>query len=81
MNRGRIFQVNLQRGMVIVEIESRDFAVFEILDGIELEVGDEVGGNLEALGGEQLRHLESGRGFSAYGQTGPSSLGACRALL
>lgn len=81
MPTGRVVEVNAQRGMVIIQIADGEYAVFELLDGIDIEVGDSVRGDLGALGGEQLVHLESAQAFEAYGQSGPSSLSACRALL
>ncbi len=44
--------------------------MFELLDGIDLELGGEVQGALAALGGEQLLYLPTGETFQAYGQTG-----------
>ena len=81
MQTGRVCAMNAQRGMFIVEIVGGEYAVFELLDSIEIEIGDTVRGDLRALGGEQLVHIESGERFEAYGQSGPSSLSACRALL
>lgn len=81
MQTGTVVALNPQRGMFIVEIHDGDYAVFELLDGIDLHVGDQVRGDLEALGSEELMHLEQKQRFSAYGQSGPSSLAACKRLL
>ena len=78
---GTVVAVNQRRGMFIVEIASGEFAVFELLAGIDIAVGDEVQGNLEGLGSETLYHRGQGRSFSAYGQSGPSSRSACERLL
>ncbi|WP_231586118.1 hypothetical protein [Pandoraea apista] len=67
--------------MFIVQIDDGDFAVFELLDGIGVAVGDRISGDLDALGGERLHHLGQQRRFNAYGQSGPSSLSACKRLL
>lgn len=67
--------------MFIVAIDGSDYAVFELLDGVDLEVGDRLQGNLDALGGEELFHLGQRRNFNVYGQSGPSSLSACQRLL
>lgn len=66
--------------MFIVSIDSGDFAVFELLSGIDIAIGDRVQGNLHALGGTELFHVDSEEAFSVYGQSGPSSLRACQRL-
>ena len=81
MKVGLVVAVNARRGMFIVEIESGDYSVFELLSGVDIAVGEKVRGDLHALGGEELYHLGSGGRFSAYGQSGPSSLAACQRLL
>lgn len=81
MTTGSVVAINSQRGMIIVAIEGGDYAVFELLSGVDIAVGDRVRGDLEALGGEELVHLDSGDRFSVYGQSGPSSLTACQRLL
>lgn len=81
MQVGSVVAVNARRGMFIVAIESGDYAVFELVSGVDIAVGDKVRGDLDALGGEDLTHLGSGRRFNAYGQSGPSSLAACQRLL
>ncbi|MDN7754739.1 hypothetical protein [Burkholderia gladioli] len=81
MQKGTVVAVNLARGMFIVQIDHGDYAVFELLDDIEIAAGDRISGDLEALGGEQLQHLGQQRRFDAYGQSGPSSFDACKRLL
>ena len=81
MQKGTVVSVNAGRGMFIVEIDQGDYAVFELLEGIDIATGDRLAGDLEALGGEDLQHLGQQRRFSAYGQSGPSSLSACKRLL
>ncbi|MGF7192007.1 hypothetical protein JOE11_005080 [Robbsia andropogonis] len=69
--------------MFIVEIGngSGDYAVFELLSATEVEVGDKLRGDLDSLGGENLRNLRTGQSISVYGQSGPSTLLACRRLM
>lgn len=67
--------------MFIVAIDGGDYAVFELLEGVDLEVGHRLQGNLDALGGEELFHLDQQCNFNVYGQSGPSSLSACQRLL
>lgn len=78
---GRVIAVNPGRATFIVEIDGGDFAVFELIDSVSISIGDEVQGNLEALGSEQLVHLTTRKAFSAFGQSGPSSRAACDRLL
>ncbi|CAD6559518.1 hypothetical protein LMG27952_06883 [Paraburkholderia hiiakae] len=81
MQEGTVVAVNQRRGMFIAQIDEGDFAVFELLAGIDIAIGDRVAGDLEALGREELRHLGQRRRFAVYGQSGPSSLAACRRLV
>ncbi|MFP3802030.1 hypothetical protein [Paraburkholderia sp. SIMBA_027] len=81
MQKGTVVAVNLTRGMFIVQIDHGDCAVFELLDDIDIAVGDRISGDLEALSSEQLLHLGQQRRFNAYGQSGPSSFSACKRIL
>lgn len=74
---GTVTHVNPRNGMFIIAIDSGDHVVFENLSSTEVSVGDRIRGDLEALGGEELAHLGESESFSAFGQTGPSSLQAC----
>lgn len=67
--------------MFVVQIDEGDFVVFESMADIDIAVGDRIAGDLEALGGEELRHLGQTRRFDAYGQSGPSSLAARKRLV
>lgn len=78
---GRIIQISRRGIMFIVQIDGGDYAVFELLDSIEIAVGDAISGELEGLGGEELLHLGHGKPFRVYGQSGPSSLKACQRLI
>lgn len=81
MQVGKVVEINPHKGFFIVEIESGAYAVFEILSSIDIAVGDHIRGELDALGGEDLYHVDHGETFEAYGQSGPSSFSACRRLL
>lgn len=81
MQEGAVVIVNQRRGMFVVQIDEGDFAVFELLAGIDVAIGDRVAGDLEALGHEELRHVGQRRRFATYGQSGPSSLVACKRLV
>ena len=64
---GTIKQINHRRGMFIIAIDEGDYVVFELLDSIEISIGDRIRGDLEALGGEALQHLGHREQFEAYG--------------
>lgn len=81
MSTGTVIHVNLRRGMFIIAIDSGDHVVFENLSSTEVSVGARIRGDLCALGGGDLAHLEDGEVFSAFGQSGPSSLHACLRLI
>ena len=78
---GTITHISRSNGMFIVRIDEGDCVVFELLDGIDLQVGQLVRGNLTGLGGETLTVVDDGTDFEAFGQSGPSSLNACLKLL
>lgn len=78
---GTVIAINHRRGMFIVRVDDYAFAVFELLSGIDLEVGDRVSGNLYALGGEELLHLGQRERFDAFGQSGECSLQVARRLI
>lgn len=80
MSTGTVTHVNTRRGMFIA-IDSGDHAVFENLSSTDVNVGDRIRGDLGALGGEDLAHLGHGEVFSAFGQSGSSSLVACLRLI
>ena len=78
MKTGTIVQISPRGAMFIVAIDGGDFAVFEITDSIDVAIGDRIRGNLNALGSEELLHLDQSEVFSSHGQSGPSSLEACK---
>ena len=81
MQTGTIVQISRKHIMFIVKIKGGDFSVFEIQDPIDVCIGDVICGQLDAMGCEKLLHLGQGEVFSAYGQSGPSSLPACRDVI
>jgi hypothetical protein len=81
MNTGTITEISPRGIMFIVAIDQGDWAVFELLDSIDLAIGDRIKGKLSALGSEELLHLGQGQTFSAFGQSGPSSLKSCQKLI
>lgn len=67
--------------MLIVSIDDGDYVVFELLEPIEIAIGDRVSGDLQSMGGTTLQHLGQQCSFDVYGQTGPSGLPECQQLL
>ncbi len=80
MGTGIVIGINKKRGYILIQINEGDFVVFELLSGIDIAVGDRIGGNLDGLGGETLIHLSQKEKFDAFGQTGPSSFAACERI-
>lgn len=62
---GVVWGVNQRRGRGVVET-TEGFVLFEILDSVELEVGMDVAGNLDALAGESLRVTSTGETFDVF---------------
>lgn len=81
MAHGTIVGINHGTGMFAVQDGGGQLAVFELLDSIDLEIGDQVAGDLEALGSEDFFHVRTDETFSVYGQSGPCSVGHARAML
>lgn len=61
--KGRIVEVNYQRGLAIFEDETGDYGYFEMLGNDNLEKDDMIIGNLHALGGEIVTKVETGEKF------------------
>jgi len=80
MQEGIVEEINLKRGMFIVSYR-RGYAVFELLDVIQIEAGARIRGRLDVLGSGTLVHLAQRCEFKVYGQSGPSSLNVCRRML
>ena len=78
---GTIVAINQRSGLFVVQAGGGGFAVFELMDSIDLAVGDRVSGDLDAMGDDQLTHLGQGEAFDVYGQSGPCSLEHARRLI
>ncbi len=81
MSKGTVVMVNARTGMFLVQIHDGAFAVFELLDSIEISIGDEVAGRLDALGSEELLHITQGERFDVFGQSGECSREVGRRLV
>jgi hypothetical protein len=51
--------INEKRGMAVVEVESNICSVIEILDSVELVVGERVSGDFNKLGSTKMNSLDS----------------------
>ncbi|WP_265214846.1 hypothetical protein [Herbaspirillum lusitanum] len=80
MLMGTVIEVNFRLGMFIDALDRGDYVVFELLSGIDIAKGDKISGELEDLDRTESKHLEQFCKFSAYGQSRPRSLTACRRL-
>jgi hypothetical protein len=79
--RGKIFEINVARGMVAVHTEAGDYSVFEVF-GDEMEIGDWVTWNgVSPLGHEILRNLTQGQDLQVYFQNHHVSKGNLRQQL
>ncbi len=66
--KGRIIDINQQRGMVAVETEDGEYSVFELL-GDEVEIDDVVRWQDDhPLGGETIRNLTQGGTIDVFFQ-------------
>ena len=81
MARGTIVGINRRSGLFVVRDEAGQLVVFELLHSIDLEIGDEVTGDLYVLGGHELGHVGSGETIAVYGQSGVCTAAHARAVL
>lgn len=70
--------------MLLVRVDEGAYVVFELIQRLRLgqregvAIGDRVCGPLHALGKTQIANLTRDCQLRVYGQTGPSSVTACR---
>ncbi|WGZ35915.1 hypothetical protein O4443_07895 [Xylella fastidiosa subsp. pauca] len=79
---GTVRAMNPRRGMLVIEIDGYGhFSIFEILDGVDIKIGDEVRGKLDTTGSQKLMHSASRRWFEVYGEGGYARLeSACKSI-
>lgn len=63
---GRICNANPEHGRYAAEIDDGNYIAFELLDSIDLTIGDGIAGPLLGHGGETFTLLESGEQFSVF---------------
>ena len=68
MATGGIIHLNVQRGMLVVQIDSGDCTVFELMGGYDVKVGHRVNGDLDSSLCETLQNLSTGESISVYVQ-------------
>jgi len=67
--KGKIFDINWNRGMVVVLTEEGDFSIFELLGGDPVERDDSVHWQDDtALGSEMLTNITQGESYEVYFQ-------------
>ena len=71
---GTVVGMHPRSGLFLVRDDAGTLCVFELLAGIDLQIGDVISGHLHAVGRQELLHLGHGHVFNAYGQSGPCSL-------
>lgn len=73
--------------MFLVHVDEGAYVVFELIQRLRLgqrdgvAIGDRICGPLHALGRTQIANLTRACQLRVYGQTGPSSLTACRRVM
>lgn len=82
---GTVEEIEDRRGMALVHVDEGAYVVLELIQrlrfGEGLAPGDRVSGPLHALGKIQIANLTRDCQLRVYGQTGPSSLTACRRVM
>lgn len=78
--KGRVIEVNQTRGMIAIETDG-GITVAELLDSDDIEVGEEVSGDLEAHGGETLRKVSTNEQIEVYIQGVHCSPANARSLM
>lgn len=71
---GIVVKINPRNGMFIVRLDDGPHCVYELLEAIDIAVGDRIAGEHNALASQLLTHLDQGQTFEAYGQSGDCSL-------
>lgn len=61
-----IEMINYKKGMIAVRTESDEYSVLELLGGYSPEIGDIIVGNLEGLGGEDVKNITQDEIWSVY---------------
>ena len=70
---GTVAAINRNNGMFQVRISTGSFAVFELIGSVDLQPGDLIAGNLDAMGTQELLHVRHAQAFQAIGQSGEGS--------
>jgi hypothetical protein len=74
MSKGKVVAINERRGMFVVQdSDGGDFLVFELLDGVDLELGAQVSGDLDFLGSGEIYYAPEGRAINVFGQSGATT--------
>ncbi len=63
--RGIVKLLNPKRGMAAIET-SNGYTVFEILGDYDVEIGDEISGDLDAHGGETFKNISKEEDIEVY---------------
>jgi len=63
---GKIIGINRRNGFHAVRTEDGDITVFELLDSVTPELGDEISGNLDTMGSEELTNISQQEDFSVF---------------
>lgn len=81
MNTGTITHINPSNGMFIVRFDDGPHSVYELLDSIDITIGDQVRCKLNALGPQEAFHLDQRQSFQVSGESGECGLNAAFRLI
>jgi hypothetical protein len=62
---GRVVGINCNKGFIAIDTGS-GISVVELLGGYDVEMGDKISGDLEALGGESLYNISQQEEMDTY---------------
>jgi hypothetical protein len=68
MTRGTVALINPRRGFVAVDCGDGDYTVIELLGDDDVQLEDELSGDLNALGEETFANLRTGARIGAFVQ-------------
>lgn len=67
--RGAVYAINPQGSMVAIDAGDNGYTIIELLDGSEIEIGDEISwANDTGLGSETYKNVTRGERFEVFVQ-------------
>ena len=66
--KGIVKFCNIQRGMFAIKLENGEYSVIELLDSNDVNIGDEISGDMDVAGSADIENLTTGDSFSVIVQ-------------